>query len=237
METDCAATYERAQHHNSITTWLHSQRFRHARRVISDAATTLHRPVRVIDIGCAHAKLFETLRGIPLEYTGIEKLAGFSEAANARYGSHDNFRFIQDNAINALPDVGRPDVIVALEAMEHMLERDAVRLIEAIASTRPALFLCSVPVEIGPAIWLKNVGSLVCGYSRHREYTWAQTFWSGLYQLDKMPPHRLAHRGFDWRWLAQTIRHNLRIKAIHRLPFRFMPAALSTSIFIEAEPY
>jgi hypothetical protein len=37
-----------------------------------------------------------------------------------------------------------------------------------------------VPVEIGASIRLKNIGSALCGYGRHEEYTWAETFWAGL---------------------------------------------------------
>jgi hypothetical protein len=130
----------------------------------------------------------------------------------------------------------RADVLVALETLEHIPEHDVVRIIEAAAAMRPTLFVCSVPVEIGPAIWLKNVGSLVMGYTRHKEYLWRETFWAGLYQLDKMPPHSTGHKGFDWRWLAQTIRHNMKVTEIRKLPARMLPAAVAFSVLLVAEP-
>ncbi len=128
------------------------------------------------------------------------------------------------------------DIIVALETLEHIPEPTVVRLIELVAAAHPQLFVSSVPVEIGPAVWLKNVGSLLTGYSRHRDYRWSETFWAGLYQLDRLPPHHLDHRGFDWRWLEQTIRHNMRIVETRRFPFQWLPAALSFSVFFVAEP-
>jgi hypothetical protein len=130
----------------------------------------------------------------------------------------------------------RADIVVALETFEHIPEHDVVRIIEAIAASKPRFFVCSVPVEIGPAIWLKNVGSLVTGYMRHKEYSWPETFWAGLYQLDKLPPHGTGHKGFDWRWLAQTIRHNMKIKDIRKFPFSILPAAVAFSVFMVAEP-
>jgi hypothetical protein len=128
------------------------------------------------------------------------------------------------------------DMVVALESLEHIPEHDVVRLIERIAQMRPMYFICSVPVEIGPAIWLKNLGSLLSGYMRHREYTWAETFWAGLYRLDRLPPHGIRHKGFDWRWLVQTVRHNFRIEEVRRFPVAVLPAALSSTLFLVARP-
>jgi hypothetical protein len=123
-----------------------------------------------------------------------------------------------------------------LEALEHIPEHAVVRIVEQVAVARPHLFVCSVPVEIGPSIWFKNVGSLLMGYSRHREYTWNETFWAGLGKLDKLPPHGLGHKGFDWRWLAQTVRHSHRITRMRTFPFDALPASVSTSVFFVAEP-
>lgn len=138
--------------------------------------------------------------------------------------------------MNVLDQLAGADVIFALETLEHIPEHDVVRLVEAIAVARPKLFICSVPVEIGPAVWLKNVGSYLTGYIRHKDYTWTETFWAGLYQLDRLPPHVITHKGFDWRWLAQTIRHNLSIIDTRRLPFGFLPASFAFTVFIIAEP-
>jgi hypothetical protein len=143
---------------------------------------------------------------------------------------------MHDSAASALAHLECADIVVALETFEHIPEHDVVRIVEAVAAAMPKLFVCSVPVEIGPAIWLKNVGSLVTGYMRHKEYSWPETFWAGLYQLDKLPPHATGHKGFDWRWLAQTIRHNMKIKETRMFPFGMLPAAVAFSVFMIAEP-
>jgi hypothetical protein len=142
---------------------------------------------------------------------------------------------ILDDAVTALPRISNVDVIVALETLEHIPEHNVVRIVEAIAAARPKYFLSSVPIEIGPAIWLKNVGSWLTRYSRYKEYRWRETFWSGLYQLDKLPPHCGGHAGFDWRWLAQTIRHNMKIVEHRTLPFG-VPAPFAFSMFFVAAP-
>lgn len=234
MQTESSAKeYEHNQSLNPINTWLHSFRYRHILDVVG--TIELRRPIRVVEIGCAYAKLFDVLSEyFEIDYTGVEIDRTFSNMATMRHQGRSNFSIITGSAVNVIPQLERPDILIALETLEHIPEGEAVRTIEAIAALRPSKFVCSVPVEIGPALWVKNVGSLVSGYSRHREYTWAETFWAGLHQLDRLPPHGTGHKGFDWRWLAQTIRHNMRILETRRFPFGL--PVLSTSVFMIAEP-
>jgi SAM-dependent methyltransferase len=238
MSENSETQYEKNQRFNALVSWLHTRRYRTILALLEKISREKGgAPIRVVDIGCAHAKLFSVLNErLPIVYTGIEVNARFVEAARARYGSHPNFSIIHDSAVRALPAQGHADVIVALETLEHIPEHDVVRIVEAVAAARPGCFVASVPVEIGPAIWLKNVGSLLTGYMRHRDYRWRETFWAGLYQLDRLPPHGTDHIGFDWRWLAQTIRHNMKIVELRKLPFRWLPAALAFSVYFVAEP-
>ena len=240
QNTSPRTTYEQRQHFNPLTTWLHSFRYRHIHRVFAHLSVEIgDRPIRVIDIGCGYAKLFTVLNDrFRIEYTGIERNEERVGVARERHGHHENFRVVHDSATEALAHVppNHADIVVALETFEHIPEHDVVRIVERIAELRPRRLVCSVPVEIGPAIWLKNVGSFLTGYVRHRDYSWRETFWAGLYCLDKLPPHGTRHKGFDWRWLAQTVRHNFGIRAIHRLPLRVLPSALSTNVFFVAEP-
>ncbi len=231
-----ATEYERNQSFNRITHWLHSRRYKNILDVFSRFQSHL-RPIRVVEIGCAHAKLFSILdERFRIDYVGIEPNSDFVEMARERYGHKENFSIIHDSAMTVPNEVLQADVIVALETLEHIPEGDVVRLVEKIALARPVQFVCSVPVEIGPAIWVKNIGSLLMGYMRHKEYSWYETFWAGVYQLDKLSQHGTGHKGFDWRWLAQTIRHNMRIRELKKSPLPLLPAGISTSVFIVAEP-
>lgn len=235
MEANDTGWYEDRQNHNAITRWLHSFRYQHAIRVVTDLHHRLGRPVRIVDVGCCMGKLFDVLHfRVPIQYRGIELDKDFADVAHKRHFRYKNFSIAHGSALTELEKCDSPDIVMALETLEHIPEADVVRLIEQVARLRVPLF-ATVPVEIGPAIWLKNVGSLVCGYLRHKEYTWAETLWAGLYQLDRLPPHGTLHKGFDWRWLAQTIRHNMRVKT-HHFPLSFMPAAVSSSVCFIAEP-
>lgn len=232
MDAQGQSAYEKQLGFNPITRWLHSHRHRHT---LAELAA-LPQPLRVLEIGCAEANLFGALNSrFPVEYTGVEIRSDFVRTARARHGSRANFKVLHRSATD-LSGLGA-DVVIALETLEHIPEHDVVRIVESIAALKPKRFICSVPVEVGPAIWLKNTGSFLCRYNRHREYTWRETLNAGLYQLDKLPAHTIHHKGFDWRWLAQTIRHNMRIMKLKHLPVSVFPTGLSTSVFIVAEPH
>jgi len=127
------------------------------------------------------------------------------------------------------------DVIVALETFEHIDRPEVLTILAAIAKMAPRRFICSVPVEVGPAVAFKNLASALIGYIRHRDYTWRDTFWASVYRLDKVPVHNRRHIGFDWRWLAYSVRLFLPAMRRHNLPFWFLPAALSNSVLLVAD--
>jgi hypothetical protein len=230
--------YERNQRYNPLVAWPHTFRYKHIISVFSDLSICKSgAQIKVIEIGCAHAKLFSILNArFDIDYTGIEVDEKSVNVARLRYAGNNNFRVLNNSAEHALSELQNADIVVALETLEHIPEHVVVRIVEAVALSKPKLFVCSVPVEIGPAVWLKNVGSLLTGYIRHKEYEWRETLWAGLYQLDRLPPHGTGHKGFDWRWLAQTVRQNMKIVQIRRFPISFLPAALAFTVFFVAKP-
>jgi len=229
-------SYERNQSFNRLVTWLHSQRYRHVIDAVKPIVP-IDRPLQVLDIGCGLGRLYDVLNcSFRIEYTGVDPQAGYLDEANERYGEHANFRSLCVSAADPVICDRPYDVVIALETMEHIEGPTAARIIEQIAEISPRRFVCSVPIEIGPSVLIKNVGSVLMGYSRHRTYTWKQTLAAGLYQLDKLPRHSISHLAFDWRWLAQTIRDHFRIVETRFFPFRFLPAAVSATAFFIAEP-
>jgi SAM-dependent methyltransferase len=237
--TELAAAYERTQNFNAVTRWLHGRRYRHSIAVVAELAQEVDRPVRILEIGCGQAKLFGALNPLfDIRYTGIDVEPAFVEAAQRQFGHLKNFLVESRPAQDAdfLASLKRPDAVFALETFEHIRASDVVRIVEAVARLKPRRFVCSVPVEVGPAVLAKNVGSWLMGYGRHREYSWRETWAAACYRLEILPPHNGGHKGFDWRWLAQTVRHNFRHVERRHLPANWLPAALSTSVYLVARP-
>jgi len=230
--SDAQTHYEKNQNFNPLVSWLHSIRYKYLIELFDkQQSENPNKQIKVVDIGCAHAKTFGLLnKRYNISYVGIELDGPFAEEAKSRYKKHSNFRLINDSIENHFEELQNVDFIVALETLEHIPEHIVVRLVEHIAIANPKYFVCSVPNEVGPIVWIKNVGSLLMGYMRHKEYKWSETFFAGLYQLDKVETHGTGHKGFDWRWLAQTIRHNRNITKILSSPFRWLPKTFSVSI-------
>ena len=229
-----ANDYNKNQNFNFLTKWLHKFRYKHVLIEINSLKKDLdNRKLKVLDIGCGDSKLFGILNDkFEISYTGIELNEKFAKTAQKRFKNFNNFNIINGRVENYIDTFEDVDVITALETFEHIPEKNVVRIIEKIAKIDPKLLIISVPVEIGPAIALKNIGSLLSGYNRHKEYTWTETFWASIEKLDKIPVHKTGHKGFNWKWLAQTIRHNMHVKTIKKFPLNFLPPSLSSSIFM-----
>jgi hypothetical protein len=232
MDANQLTDYEKTQNFNPVVNFLHNVRYRHLIKLFQDySKTSLNQPIKVLEIGCAHAKTFSLLNNkFKIDYLGIELDKGFVDIAQNRYGAQSNFKIVHGSIADHFSALENVDIILALETLEHIPEKLVVRVVEQIAQAKPKIFICSVPNEVGPIVWLKNIGSLVMGYMRHKEYKWRETFYAGIFNLDKIETHGVGHRGFDWRWLAQTIRHNLKINKIYSTPFAWLPKTFSFSV-------
>lgn len=237
---DAVETYEAAQNYSGLNSWLHGFRFRHLVGTAQRLATP-GRPLAALEIGCAYGKAFGALNAaLPIRYVGVDPHPDFIAEAQRRYGAQANFRVVCEGGNSFVAregeGLGALDLVFALETLEHIQAAEVMQLLDRIAALRPRRFIASVPVEVGPAILLKNLGSALTGYQRHREYTLAETLWAGFYRLDKVAPHACGHKGFDWRWLAHSIHQAMPIVRIRRFPVNWLPGALSTSVYIEAAP-
>ncbi len=223
--------YEKTQNFNWITRLLHSTRYRNLKKLII-SSTYKNNKLRVVDVGCGPAKSYEVIKSLDINfhYLGIEIRKDFFEIAKKRYSKFDNFEIVCDSVENLFNTFDSADIIIGLEAFEHIPEPIVVRTVEAIGKSNFKYLYLTVPNEIGPAIFIKNLGSFLMGYPRYKEYSWAETFSASLYNLDKVERHGTGHKGFDWRWLAHTLRQNCKIKKITTSPLQIIPRFLSPSI-------
>jgi len=239
MFAGAETTYEANQNFNALTTFLHSTRYQVLNEKMSELSKEItNRPVKVMDIGCGPGTAVGTLvDGFNVDYVGIDYDQTFIAAAQKKYGHKENCNFVlADAADRNLYQPGSADIVIALESFEHIPANRVVDIVEHICTiVKPRVFLVTVPVEVGPVLWIKNWGSTLMGYDR-QSGNLRETFWAGLYQLDKVPPHTVSHQGFDWRWLAQTMRVNSPLTETRSMPFSFLPKWCAPNVALVSQP-
>ena len=223
--------YENTQDFNFITRTLHATRYKKLVALIKKISPS-HKTLRVVDVGCGPAKAYEVISGLGIEFTyfGVELRKDFSDIAKARYGENRNFKVVCDSIENVYEVFDSADLIIGLETFEHIPDSLVVKTIEAISKSNFSYLYITVPNEVGPAILVKNLGSFLMGYVRHAEYSWRETIWAATYKLDNVERHGVNHKGFDWRWLAHTLRQNCRIQETTTSPISIIPKFISPSI-------
>lgn len=234
-----ATIYEAVQNYNRLTNFLHMARYRKLIQVLGRLKRDVgDRRIRILDIGCGPGSAVgHIVNRFDIEYLGIDYDPIFIQAAQEKYGAFDNCRFIVGDATDVEHyRANEADIVIALETLEHLPLNRAAQVVEHVcAIVKPRLFLVTVPVEVGPAVWIKNWGSAMMGYDR-QSGGFRETFWAGLYQLDRVPAHHTSHQGFDWHCLAQLIRVNAPIRQTGGLPFSFLPRSFSPNVYFLAEP-
>lgn len=230
--------YLARQNFNAITSFLHGQRYPFTLDVI-DRIVPRNGPVSILEIGCGTGHLLPELAKVrEFRYTGFDINASYVADAENQFGNGENVSFFEADALTALTDLIKQgsafDVVIALETFEHLGDHIVPRALDLVARLAPQKLVVSVPVEFGPSIFMKNTGSALMGYMRHREYTWAETFWATIDRLDRVPPHGGGHKGFDWRTVAREISQRFETESISSLPSSWIPKAFATNVFITA---
>jgi SAM-dependent methyltransferase len=232
--------YEARLNFNAVTRYLHSFRFRNLLGVLAELSGQItNRPIEVLEVGCNTGRAYQAMHErFAINYRGVDISETAIAVARQRHKGRNNCRFELGDAADAqFAEAGSADIVIALETLEHIPEATVVRIVENVCLVvRPRLFVASVPIEIGPAIWVKSVGSKMMGYRRGSDYTWGYVFWAGLYNLNRVPTHGVRHVGFNWYWLEQTIRHNAKIRESRAMPFRWLPKWIAPSVMFIAEP-
>lgn len=224
--------YLNNQNLNFINRYLHSIRYKYIYEIFKDYQNSIDRKINIVDIGCGHAHLFDILNSsFNIEYVGIDKSPRFTDHLESMKNKNNNFNFINDYAQKQSKLFMWADIIVSLETFEHVPDDQITDLITEIGRVRPDIFFSSVPNEVGPIVWIKNIYSALINYDRHKEYNLKDTFFSGIGMFHLVREHKAGHRGFDWRKLYKLINKNYEVSAILTSPYKFVPKMLSPSIY------
>ena len=207
-----AQRYEQLQDFNSITRRLHSYRQRNLRGLMTELRDQIpDRPIRAFEIGCAAGRTYGMLApDFPLDYVGIDFRRDRVELAQERYADRPA-RFLHGDATDKSlyqPDCSRHRLRPGDAGACSRRSRRPHRR-DRLPRRRPRLFVVSVPVEIGPTVWIKALGSRIMGYDRGAGYNAADLFgpdWANSTECVRTSTTIGASTGAGWSKRSATTR-------------------------------
>jgi len=190
---------------------------------------------RILEIGCADGILLPTLSPHCEELYAIDIVSKFFKYIR-RYNLPNLFLSKGDAQKMKYPS-NFFDLIFCLETLEHVPHPElAVKEIKRVMK-KGGLGVISVPIELGPALLLKQIGRILLGYGLSYEggYPLPELINAVLFKKPNTEYHRehLGHRGFDYRRIIRLLHENrLSIVKLWYLPINIFGENLSYRVVI-----
>lgn len=214
---------------------MHLARFAWLKQVAS--SYDCGQPQRVVELGCFDGRSIEWLPFKLSLYDGFDaNWEGGLDIGRKYYSGKENIHFHQCSTPNEMAlHIGRYDISISLETMEHVPSHMVADYLSILAENTSKAAFFSVPNEIGLPFFAKYAAKkLFYRDSKDEPYSFTE-FWNEVIgQTDKV--HRNEHKGFDFRQFIQQVENRFVIKKITGIPFYWLPASLSFTIGIVAEP-
>jgi SAM-dependent methyltransferase len=220
---------------NRILQWSHRSRFEMARRMVEPYAGG-----RLLDYGCGDGTFLAMAHDLFPRATGAEIERARVEECQIRLHAFPGINFALTS------DLVRPEhehlyeVVLCTEVLEHCLDIAVEVALDDFSRivSRTGTVIISVPVEIGPALAVKQIVRSIAAWQRlgdyeHREkYSFAEfrkmltandrtQIERPLYSTPSSPNLEIkyhGHKGFNWMVLESKIRRHFKIRKIHFSP-------------------
>lgn len=119
---------------------------------------------------------------------------------------------------------GKASTVFCLETLEHTDPKSLLQETAEILSPHGVLVF-SVPLEIGPSLLFKEIGSKLFG--RHRDPLRLGELLRAALLWDVSGIERASHRGFDWRVLLREAEKLFRVREVVFEPLPFLGPLLN----------
>jgi SAM-dependent methyltransferase len=228
-------------HGTFVTRLAHRSRLKTLFELLSDRNYD-----RALVLGCADGWLLDQLAraGRIRAGLGIDPAPASLEVARRRFEGRAGFEFLTPDKIGQV-GTGGIDLLICTETLEHV--NDAAGEIAKLARWgKPnARLVISVPIEVGPSLFVKHLGRYLAtkaGPYGYEPYTWSELISAGLFwDVDSFEStHRHAsraggkgHKGFDFRRVKRELERVCQIDRAMFTPFPPLgPIVNSTAFFL-----
>ncbi len=207
-------------------------RFAHRRRLhrsVALARSLLHGGI-LLDYGCGAGSFVNALA------QAGERAIGYDPYMSATLQSGvPTFENLTDAVRH-----GPFDVVTLFEVLEHLSDqefRDFLSLSKTMLA-RHGVLLFSAPIEIGPALFLKELNRFLLPPHR-REYGLVELIMAGVFGVPgaRAPDIKVSHKGFDFRRALGALRdanYSVRVLGFSPLPLHSWYG--NSQVFFSASP-
>jgi len=217
-----------------VVAWSHGSRFALALKLARARAGG-----RLLDYGCGDGTFVAMAHADFRETSGVDVDAEQIEECRRRLGTLPGVQFGMTRDVEHA-SAHAWDIVTCMEVLEHCLEDERRRVIEALAQllVPDGTLIVSVPIEIGPSLAGKQFFRALAGMRRlgdyeHRERYLPLEMIRGVFggRVPRLPVERAGpdgpyryygHKGFDYRDLETELAARFVIAAR-----RFTPIALA----------
>lgn len=210
-----------------LTRFSHQKRFQSYRDMLRTQTFGV-----ALDWGCADEALLKELLALNV----IERGIGLDTSAdqilteNQETRSPTLVRITEKDLLSHAPPGGF-DIAFCTETLEHVNNR--MHVIASIANVLKPRGVCviSVPIELGPALLIKQLGRRLANRTREYEYhrysAW-ELFCSLLYK--NIRRGRSGYKGFDYRDIRPELSRHFRVEKAAYTPIHALGPLLSSSV-------
>jgi len=200
-----------------------------------------------LDYGCADGWILRDLvkNRFVLKGVGVDLDHRMVERAREDSLGDPRLAFYPVGEVNRWGKREGYSLILCLETLEHVEEPRRILSLFSELLERGGFLILSVPIEIGPALLLKQAGRffthLIGGYGYERYQMW-ELLWGLLGRVERIPSSHQrpdltykGHKGFDYRRIGEDLKRFFpRIKKVYS-PFPPLGPWFNATIFYVAE--
>lgn len=174
---------------NPIARYAHRNRLARVASIVT-SQFDIH---KVLDYGCGPGAFVEAIQGV----NGIEAI-GYEPFMRERVGA-DSIIFSDFSSVESS---GPFDVITIFEAIEHLEDMELLDFLARADTllTERGRILASVPIEIGPALLMKEINRCIL-HKRPPENSALELFLASFFGVAAKRAENIksSHKGFDFR--------------------------------------
>jgi 2-polyprenyl-3-methyl-5-hydroxy-6-metoxy-1,4-benzoquinol methylase len=234
-----------------VVAWSHGSRFRLAARLASAAGAGR----RLLDYGCGDGTFIGLTHGTFAEAIGSDIDAAQLAHCRRRLGNLAGVNFVHLDDLAGRAHSGAYDVVTCMEVLEHCVDAERVKVLDALHRVVSASgrVIISVPIEIGPALLGKQMFRAIAAWRGHGDYRHRETYSPGELMAAALGRPRLAraeyevdtpsgplrycgHKGFDWRILEGEIGRRFTVEQRRFTPLPALRGVLNSQVWFVCKP-